>query len=139
MAFRIDREIEKEIIKLRQEKIMTGRDIADELNRRGYKIKKTTVYKYLKLNKEIGIVPAKKIIKIIKINELISLHLLCFCRDLAIISKHLANEIIIKKPEKIIVPSRVQSVIRREKMDKVVDILQAANLNVNLEYCAAGR
>lgn len=137
MAFRIDRKLEEKIIELRREKIMTGKDIAAELTSQGYKVSKSVVYKYLKMNQEIPAEKISPIKKIKKINELISVRLFWFCNDLSVLSKRLAMEIVEQKPEKIIVPTRLQAIIKKEKMDKVVNILEAANLSVNLEYVNA--
>lgn len=98
------------------------------------KISIASVSKILSRNRVPGVEFEVKEKTIIKINDLISTHLLCFCEDLELLAKRLAIEIIYQKPEKIIVPKRLQAAIRTEKMSKIINILNRVDLNCNLEY-----
>jgi len=118
---------EQEILNLRQEGL-TGRQIGERMG-----LSKSVVYKYLKLNR-VPEIEEKKQKKIKNLNELISLRLFYFCEDVVILAKRLAAEIILQNPEKIVISKRIQSIIKKEKISKVVNILEATSLRVNLEY-----
>ena len=86
-----------------------------------------TVYNILKFYR----VPQEKIVSL---DKLISTRLLYFCDDIELLSKRLAYEILSQKPEKIVVTNRLQKLIKKEKINKVVDILSKVNVKCNLEY-----
>lgn len=69
-----------------------------------------------------------------RIETLISPRLLHFCDDIELLSKMLALELFYKKPEKIIIPKRLQKIIQKEKINKVVSILDKVNLKCEVEY-----
>ena len=98
------------------------------------KISVASISKILSKNRVPGVEIEIEKKSIIKINDLISIHLLRFCEDLELLAKRLATEIIYQKPEKIIVPKRLQGVIKVDKMSKIINILSKVDLNCNLEY-----
>jgi len=75
--------------------------------------------------------------KITTINDLVSVRLFYFCNDIEMLAKRMAIEIFYQKPEKIIIPKRLQKIIKKEKISKVVNILQKINLSCNIEYAKA--
>jgi hypothetical protein len=89
---------------------------------------RTTVYKIIQRNR----VPEVKYN--VKINELISSRLLYFCDDIELLSKRIAIEIIYKKPKKIIIPKRLQHIVQKEKINKIVSILDKVDIKCNLEF-----
>lgn len=128
---KIEPSTEEKILELKQQGF-NGKQIGEQMG-----LSKSVVYKYLRLNR-IPDFEEKTPKKIKNINELISLRLLYFCEDIAIIAKRLASEIILQKPEKIVISKRTQSVIKKEKIQKVINILEASSLSLNLEYAAGG-
>ena len=98
------------------------------------RVGRTTVFKVLKEYRVPEIITKKESKKVVNINEIISTRLLYFCDDLELISKRMAIEIIAQNPEKIIIPSRLANFVKKEKMSKVVNILDRINLDCKLEY-----
>lgn len=70
----------------------------------------------------------------VSIEKLISPRLFFYCNDLELLSKRLAAEVLYKKPEKIIIPKRLLNVIKKEKINKVISILDKVNLKCEVEY-----
>ena len=97
-------------------------------------IGKTKVFKVLKKNRVPEFQEIKVSSKIKNINELISLRLLYFCDDLETLSKRLAIEILYQKPEKILIPHRIQDIIKKEKINNVISILNKINLTCDVEF-----
>ena len=118
--------VEKKVIEL-HEAGYCSENIAKKV-----RISNASVLKILNRNRMPGVEIEKK--SIIKINDLISTHLLCFCEDLELLAKRLASEILYQKPEKIIVPKRLQGFIKDEKISKIINILDKVDLKFNLEY-----
>ena len=101
------------------------------------RIGRTAVFKTLR-EYRVPEVDKEKVAKKIKsLNDLISVRLLYFCDDFEMLSKRLAVEILYQKPEKIIISRRLQSVVNKEKIDKVVNILDRIDLHCNFEYAKA--
>lgn len=125
---KIDWKLEEKILELKNESI-DGRKIAEILG-----IGKTAVYEVLKKNRVPMVNLVNPVKKTIGINDLISLRLLYFCDDIELLSKRLAVEILYQKPEKIIISRRIQEIIKKEKINKVVSILDRVNMKCNLEY-----
>lgn len=75
--------------------------------------------------------------KITTINDIVSTRLLYFCDDIEMLAKRFAIEVLYQKPEKIIIPKRLQKIIKKEKISKVVNILEKINVKCNIEYAKA--
>lgn len=128
---KITYDMEQQILELASEG-MPKEKIAKTL-----RIGRATVFKTLRDYRvpEVDTVKVSKKIK--NLNDLISLRLLYFCDDFEMLSKRLAVEILYQKPEKIIIPRRLQGIIKKEKIEKVVNILDRAELHCNFEYARA--
>ena len=125
---KISYDVEQQILKLASEGMLKEK-IAKEL-----RVGRTTVFKTLR-EYRVPEVDTEKVNKKIKnLNDLISMRLFYFCNDFEMLSKRLAVEILYQKPEKIIVPRRMQEIVKKEKIEKVVHILDGINLKCNLEY-----
>jgi predicted transcriptional regulator len=101
------------------------------------RIGRTAVFKTLREYRVPEVDTVKVAKKIKSLNDLISVRLLYFCDDFEMLSKRLAVEILYQKPEKIIISRRLQSVVNKEKIDKVVNILDRIDLHCNFEYAGA--
>lgn len=90
-------------------------------------VPRSTIYKIIKKNRiPIG--------DGVDITELISARLLCYCEDIEILTKRLAYELLKKDAKKIIIPSHIQKFLKKEKINKVVSILDRANLKCEVIY-----
>lgn len=128
---KITYDVEQKILELAAEG-MPKEKIAKTL-----RIGRTAVFKTLR-EYRVPEVDKEKVAKKIKsLNDLISVRLLYFCDDFEMLSKRLAVEVLYQKPEKIIISRRLQSVVNKEKIDKVVSILDRIDLHCNFEYAKA--
>ena len=127
MNFKITFEMEQQILNLAAGG-MTKKDIAATI-----KCSPRSVFNVLKAYR-VPMPTEKKLSKQIKISDLISTHLLHYCDDLEILSKRLALEILYARPEKIVVPARIQRIIDSKKINKVVSIVRASGVPCQLEY-----
>lgn len=125
---KITYDMEQKILELASQG-MSKEKIAKEL-----RIGRTTVFKTLREYRVPEVDTVKVAKKIKSLNDLISVRLLYFCDDFEMLSKRLAVEILYQKPEKIIISRRLQSVVKKEKIAKVVNILDKINLHCNFEY-----
>ena len=128
---KITYDMEQQILELASEG-MPKEKIAKTL-----RIGRTTVFKTLRDYRVPEVDTVKVAKKIKNLNDLISVRLLYFCDDFEILSKRLAVEILYQKPEKIIIPRQLQGIIKKEKIEKVVNILDRADLHCNFEYARA--
>lgn len=86
-------------------------------------VPRSTIYKIIKKNR-----------RGVDITKLISARLLCYCDDIEILTKRLAYELLKKDVKKIIIPSHIQKFLKKEKINKVVNILDKVNLKCEVEY-----
>ena len=128
---KITYDVEQQILELASEG-MPKEEIAKALG-----VGRTTVFKTLREYRVPEVDTAKVAKKVKSLNDLISVRLLYFCDDFEMLSKRLAVEILYQKPEKIIISRRLQSVVKKEKIAKVVNILDKINLHCNFEYAGA--
>lgn len=128
---KITYDVEQKILELAAEG-MSKEKIAKTL-----RIGRTAVFKTLREYRVPEVDTVKVAKKIKSLNDLISVRLLYFCDDFEMLSKRLAVEILYQKPEKIIISRRLQSVVNKEKIDKVVNILDRIDLHCNFEYVKA--
>lgn len=128
---KITYDVEQKILELASEG-MPKEKIAKTL-----RIGRTAVFKTLREYRVPEVDTVKVAKKIKSLNDLISVRLLYFCDDFEMLSKRLAVEILYQKPEKIIISRRLQSVVNKEKIDKVVNILDRIDLHCNFEYAGA--
>ena len=130
---KITYDMEQQILELASEG-MPKEKIAKTL-----RIGRTTVFKTLRDYRVPEVDTVKVAKKIKNLNDLISVRLLYFCDDFEMLSKRLAVEILYQKPEKIIIPRRLQGIIKKEKIEKVVNILDRAELHCNFEYAKVSK
>lgn len=128
---KITYDMEQKILELASQG-MPKEKIAKEL-----RIGRTAVFKTLREYRVPEVDTVKVARKIKSLNDLISVRLLYFCDDFEMLSKRLAVEILYQKPEKIIISRRLQSVVKKEKIAKVVNILDKIDLHCNFEYAGA--
>lgn len=132
MAFKkITYEIEQEILTLANKGI-TKDKIAEMVG-----FSRMSVFKVLKAYRVPEEKTEVKNKKIRNFNELISPRLFYFCDDIELLAKRLACEIFYQKPEKIIIPNRLVSMVEKEKINKVVNILDRVDLKCPIEYAKA--
>lgn len=75
--------------------------------------------------------------KIFNINDLISFRLLYHCEDIELLTKRIALELAYKKPEKVIIPTRLCKTVKKDKINKIFNILNYVGISCDLEYADA--
>lgn len=71
------------------------------------------------------------------LKNLLSLRLLYFCNDYELLTKRLAWEICTSSCKKIFVPKRITSIIKKEKIEKIVQLVNLAGLECDLLFAVA--
>ena len=72
--------------------------------------------------------------KNINFSKLMSTQLFCFCEDMELLTKRLAIEVLYQKPDVIVVSKRLNKTIKKEKLNKIVSILNKVNLKCEVKY-----
>ena len=132
MGKKIPYETEKQVLQLYNENL-NSREIAEQL-----RISRRSVFNILKTYRvplsEKRVEEKKDTINILK---LLSLRLWYFCEDYELLCKMLVVEVCMRGCEKIIVPKKMTSIINKEKIQKVVSIVNKAGLECELSFAVA--
>lgn len=128
MGKKISIKTENEVLQLYKEGV-TQSKIAEKCG-----VSRRSVYNILKQNRVPTCYKEQTISETVNIINVLSLRLLYFCNDYELLVKMFVNNVFYKNYKKIIIPRRVDFIIERKKIEKIVKLSNMAGLECELQF-----